>query len=121
MVAYSNKRTSIESDMTIAVPMLASASATLWETWRTRCSSHTNYVPQECSPPSPDRVIDFSSLRLVEASRIPTEFNQCVFIRYYTMRMRGPSVPFPKVIRVGAGPHDFGLGDNTGNTFPGQS
>ena len=61
MVSYSNERTSVESDLTIAVPMLASASATVWGTWRTRCSPHTNYGPQECSPPPPDRAIDFSS------------------------------------------------------------
>jgi hypothetical protein len=98
--------------------MLASASATVWGTWRTRCSPHTNYGPQECSPPPPDRAIDVSSSQLAETSRIPGEFNQCVFVRYYTMRMRGPLALFPKVIRAGAGPHDLGPGDNTGDTFP---
>ena len=34
------------------------------------------------------------------------------------MRMRGRLALFPKVIRAGAGPHDLGPGDNTGNTFP---
>ena len=117
MVAYSNESTSVESDLTIAVPMLASASATLWGTWRTRCSPHTNYGPQECSPPPPGRAINFPSLQSAEASRIPSEFNQCVFIRYWTMRMRGRLALFPKVIRAGAGPHDLGPGDNAGNTF----
>ena len=118
MVAYSNESTSVECDLTITVPMLASASASVWGTWRTRCSPHTNYGPQECSPPPPDRAIDLSSLQLTETSRIPSEFNQCVFVRYYTMRMRGPLGLFPKVIRAGAGPHDLGPGDNTGDTFP---
>jgi hypothetical protein len=118
MVAYSNESASVESDLTIAVPMLASASATVWGTWRTRCSPHTNYGPQECSPPTPGRAIDSSSSQFAEASRIPSEFNQCVFVRYYTMRMRGPLALFPKVIRAGAGPHDPGPGDNTTNTFP---
>jgi hypothetical protein len=118
MVAYSNESASVESDITIAIPMLASTSAAVWGTWRTRCSPHTNYGPQERSPPPLDRAVDFSSLQLTEASRISSEFNQCVFVRYYTMRMRGPLALFPKVIRAGAGPHDLGSGDNTGDTFP---
>ena len=116
MVAYSSGSTSLESDLTIGVPMVASASAALWGTWRARHSPHTNYGPQECIPPPPERAIDLSSLQLAETSRIPSEFNQCVFIRYYTMRMRLRW--FPKVIRAGAGPHDLGPGDNTGDTFP---
>jgi hypothetical protein len=118
MVAYSNENTSVESDLTITVPMLASASAAIWGTWRTRCSPHTNHGPQECSPPPPGRAINSSSTQLAEAAEIPNEFNQCVFVRYYTMRMRGPLALFPKVIRAGAGPHDFGPGDNAGNTLP---
>lgn len=34
------------------------------------------------------------------------------------MRSRGPLRLFPKVIRAGAGPHDLGPGDNTGDTLP---
>ena len=34
------------------------------------------------------------------------------------MRMRGPLRLFPKVIRAGAGPHDLGPGDNTGDALP---
>ena len=117
MVAYSYEDTSLESDLTIAAPMLISASASLWGTWRTRYSPHTNYGPQECSPPSLEQAIDIPS-QSAEAGIIPSAFNQCVFIRYYTMRSRRPFGLFPKVIRAGAGPHDLGSGDNTGDTFP---
>ena len=118
MAAYSNVSASLESDLTIGVPIAASASAALWGTWRTRHSPHTNYGPQECLPPPPEQAIDVSSLQLTEKSRIriPNEYNQCVFIRYYTMRMRLRW--FPKLIRAGAGPHDLGPGDNTGGAFP---
>ena len=116
MVAYSNESASLESDFTIGVPMLASASASLWGTWRTRCSAHTNYGPQQCSPPPRGRPIDSLSLQQADTGSIPDEFNQCVFIRYYTMRSR--KWMFPKVIRAGAGPQDLGSGDNGGNTFP---
>jgi len=115
MVAYSNEGSSLESDLTIAIPMLASASASVWGTWRTRCSPHTNYGPQQCSFLRSDRVIDLPSTQS-DARSIPDEFNQCVFIRYYTMRSR-KWIP-PKVIRAGAGPHDLGPGDNRRGTLP---
>ena len=116
MVAYSYEDTSLESDLTITAPMIVSASASLWGTWRTRYSPHTNYGPQECAPPTLD--VDISSLQLTEGGIIPSAFNQCVFVRYYTMRSRGPLRLFPKVIRAGAGPHDLGPGDNAGDTLP---
>ena len=118
MVAYSNESASGESDLAITVPMVASASASIWGTWHSRCTPHTNCGPQECSPPSPERAISFpsESLRSEEAPRTPSEFNQCVFIRYYTIRKLLRL--FPKVIRAAAGPDDLGPGDDTGNTFP---
>ena len=118
MVAYSNESASGESDLTITVPMVASTSASLWGTWRSRCSPHTNCGPQECSPPPPERAIGSlsESSQSAEASRIPSEFNQCVFIRYYTIRKLLRL--FPMVIRAAAGPHDLGPGDNTRNAFP---
>ena len=116
MVAYSNEGASLESDLTIAVPMLASASASLWGTWRTRCSPHTNVGPQQPSPLPRGRAIEFPSSQSVEEGSIPYEFDQCIFVRYYTMRSR--RWMFPKVIRAGAGPHDLGSGDNIGDTFP---
>jgi len=115
MVAYSNESTSLESDLTIAIPMLASASASVWGTWRTKCSPHTNYGPQQCILPLTDQAIDFPSSQS-DARSIPDEFNQCVFVRYYTMRSR--KWMFPKVIRAGAGPHDLGSGENREGAFP---
>ena len=113
MVAYSDEGTSLKCDLTIPVPMIASASASLWGTWRTRCSPHTNYGPQQRSPLG--RATDSPS-QPTDASGAPNEFDQCVFIRYYTMRSR--KWMFPKVIRAGAGPHDLGSGDNRGDTLP---
>ena len=115
MVAYANEGTALEADLTITVPMLASASTSVWGTWRTRCSPHTNYGPQQCSLPSSNQAIGFPSTQPVDARSIPNEFDQCVFIRYYTARSR-KWMP-PKVIRAGAGPHDFGSGDNRGDAF----
>ena len=52
-----------------------------------------------------------------EAESVSAQFDQCVFVRYYTMRFK-PLLRTPKVIRAGAGPHDLGSGDNKGDTFP---
>ena len=116
MVAYLNEGTSVESGLTFAVPMFASASASLWGTWRARRSPHTNCGPHQTCPPSRERAIDLPSSQLAGAGNTLDEFDQCVFIRYYTMRLR--KWRFPKIIRAGAGPHDLGSGDNSGNTFP---
>ena len=118
MVAYSHEGTSVGADFTIPVPALGSASASVWGTWRTRCSPHTNYGPQMCNPPTRVRAIGSSSSGGAETSNIPDEFSQCVFIRYYTMRPRKGIRLFPEVIRAGAGPHDLGSGENRGDTFP---
>ena len=65
-----------------------------WE-WHGEYQPNTNHGPQD-------------------ARDAPTEFNQRVFIRYYTMRFR----TFPKEIRAGAGPHDLGSGDNREGASP---
>ena len=117
MATYSYEDVSLESDLTVAAPTLVSASASFRVAWRTRYKPHTNYGPQECTPPPPDQAMDISSLQLT-GRIIPSAFNQCIFVRYYTMRSRGPLWPFPRVIRAGAGPHDLGPGDNAGGAFP---
>ena len=117
MAAYSYEDVSLESDLTVAAPTLVSASASLRVTWRTRYTPHTNHGPQECAPPPPEQPMEISSLQPTDGRITPSTFNQCVFIRYYTMRSRRPLWPFPKVIRAGAGPHDPGPGDNAEDTF----
>ena len=98
MVAYSYSGASLESDLTATIPMVPSASASIQGTWRTRYSTHTNYGPQERILPE-QIITDISSPQPARAE-IPSEFNQCVFIRYYTSQ-RGPLGLFPKVIKVG--------------------
>ena len=118
MVAYSNRGTSLKSDLAITVPVLASASASLWGTWHARCSPFTHSGPQGCNPLPLERTIEPSSSQSApeEAGKIPVEFNQCVFIRYFTMRWWMGIVP--KIMKARAGPHDLGSGDNKGDAFP---
>ena len=116
MAAYSNDDASLESDLSISVPMLASASASFYVTESTSGSTHTNHGPQQCIPPSSARILDTSS-EPMSAGPVFDDYNQCVFVRYYTMRKRMGF--FPKLIRAGAGPHDLGPGHNHSDIFPG--
>ena len=109
MMAYSTSDSSVQAGATFSTPMFGSVSATAEWTWRTACTPHVKYGPQERRPPG---------LRPLQpdAGRPSTEFNQCIFIRYYTMRSEFGL--FPRVIRAGAGPHDLGSGETRGETFP---
>ncbi|KAF9644735.1 hypothetical protein BDM02DRAFT_874737 [Thelephora ganbajun] len=120
MVVYSDESTSLRSKPTTAVPMFASASTSFRGTWRTRCLSHTNHGPQQCSPPSRDQAMYFLPSQLGDAGSSTNEFNQCVFIRYYAIRLRKRWAMFfqTKLMRAGAGPHDLGSGDNKGDAHP---
>lgn len=102
MVAYSHNSVRMACEFSVAVPAAASASLSLWGRWRTEGLMHTNCGPRSPAieaTPSPS-----SSDHAAPASTIPGEYNQCVFIRYYTMRRR----LIPKIIKAGAGPHDLG-------------
>ena len=113
MIAYSDDRSSSRANFAHFVPTPASTSASLWGTWRTTGSPHTS-----CGPFRHGGSVEFTSPQSVEAGIIPDGFDQCVFIRYYTMRPKKLFGIFPKVIRAGAGPHDLGSGENEGDTFP---
>ena len=113
MVAYSNNRTSVQSDATFSTPMFSPASASAWGKWRAACRPHVKHGPQQCRPPSSTTLLSLQSEATESGT---TEFNQCVFIRYYTMRLELGFLP--RVIRAGAGPHDLGSGETEGNTFP---
>ena len=116
MIAYSNNSAQLSSEFSTSVPLLASASASAWGTWHTQGLVHTNCGPQLCSPPpSPDEP-DIYPSGGIQIDVTPNEYNQCVFIRYYTMRRR--ALMFPKLIKAGAGPHDLGSGSNHDETFP---
>ena len=116
MIVYSNNNAQLSSEFTISVPLAASASASVWGTWRTDGLVHTNCGPQVCTPPPPSNTPSLPPIGAAQADTIQREYNQCVFIRYYTVRKR--AFMFPKVIKGAAGPHDLGPGNNRGKTFP---
>jgi len=116
MLAYSNKGISLEFGSEIEVPMFASASASIIVTRHTECSPHLKCGPQPWGLPLTQLAIDFPSSQSPDPRAIPSGFDQCVFVRYYTARLR-KWMP-PKVLRGGAGPHDLGSGDDRGSAFP---
>ena len=116
MIAYSNNSTQLSSEFTTSIPLLASASASAWGTWHTHGLVHNNCGPQLCNPPPSSDALDLDPSNGIRADGTPNEYNQCVFIRYYTMRKR--ALMFPKVIRAAAGPHDLGSGNNHDETSP---
>ena len=108
MTAYSSGDTSFDSNISISVPTLASASTFFHVMKGTSGSPHTNRGPQQCIPP------DMSS-KATSAGAVSDGYNQCVFLRYYTMR-RWMGL-FPTLIRAAAGPHDLGPRYNHDGTF----
>ena len=96
MVSYLNNPdgSPLEIGNTTSKPMFASTIPPFGGSW---CFKHTPHFQ--------------------EAESVSTGFDQCVFIRYYTMRFK-PPLGTPKVIRAGAWPHDLGPDDNKGDSFP---
>ncbi|KAF9643531.1 hypothetical protein BDM02DRAFT_3123328 [Thelephora ganbajun] len=104
MVAYSNKDAPHVPRPAFTIPMFPSNSAPFQGRWRARYFPNINLGPRVEQP------MHF----LPDAGSTTDEFNQCVFVRHYTMRSRWWGL-FPKVIRVGTGPHDLSPGDNRGD------
>ena len=123
MMAYSKNGSSLKSEFTTSAPVVASASASVWGTWRTEGLVHTNCGPQLCCPPSSMQTTDLtpSGNNHDDTRTVPDGYNQCVFVRYYTMRKK--ALMFPTVIRAAAGPHDLGPGgrDDEESTAEAQS
>ena len=117
MIAYSNNRTCLVSKFTVSAPLLPSASASIWGIWDTQGLVHTNCGPQLCTPPPPlSGALEPHHSDAMQIDTTSNGFNQCVFIRYYTMRKR--VLIFPKIMKAAAGPHDLGPGSNYDETLP---
>ena len=93
MMTYSKDDDDLTVEFTISAPGIASP----WGAWRTPGVVYTNCGPQPRRSPTDDSRMGADS----------DEYNQCVFVRYYTMRKR---LWIPKVIKAGAGPHNLGPG-----------
>ena len=103
MVAYSDNRVDMECDFTVEDPAPDSVSQSMWGSWRAE-----GLVYKKCGPTSLSRGGTSLGGGSASESTIPEDHNQCVFIRYYTMRWRF------WVIKAGGGPHQL-PGGNTGD------
>ena len=104
MAAYSKESSSREGAVAFSVPVFGTTSVSTWGTWSGTGKIHVNRGPLKGILPS------------MTTGAIPGDHNQCVFVRYYTMRLRGGIIP--RLFRAGAGPHDLGSGKNHDSTFP---
>ena len=106
-VAYSGNQTCMECEFSAAGPGIASTSMSVWGSWRTQGLVHTSCGPDHL----PTQISRSSSEASISEPEIHDEYNQCIFIRYYTIRKR---IFIPMIIKAGAGPHQLPKGDHGG-------
>ena len=111
MISYSNNDGDLASEFSISVPGVASA----WGIWRTTGVIYKNCGPQPRRPRYLAQTADLTSSDSSHTETTLDEFNQCVFVRYYTMRKR---LGIPRVIKAAAGPHDLSPGDRDDEESP---
>jgi len=112
MMSYSNDDD--DDDLRFITSVSGDSSTSVWGTWHTTGSVHTNCGPHPYFSPSSTQTTD-STASGDNSESTSDEYNQCVFVRYYTMRKR---LGIPKVIKGGAGPHDLGPGGREDSGSP---
>jgi len=110
MMSYSNDGDDLMAEFKTSSPEAPSP----WGVWRTPGVVHTNCGPQSCHRPAFAQTVDATSSGSGHTETISGEYNQCVFIRYYTVRKR---LGIPRVIKAAAGPHDLGPGNRDDEEF----
>ena len=106
MMSYSSDG----GDLTAEFRTSAAEAASPWGTWHTQGAVHTSCGPwQSRRPPSSAQTVGATSSGNSHTETVSDEYNQCVFIRYYTVRKR---LGIPRVIKAAAGPHDLGPGNH---------
>ena len=113
MMTYSNDDDDMTSEFTTSASEVASTFA--WGTWRTTGFVFTNCGPQLCCPPSSTQAVNLMLSEDNDAGSNEDQYNQCIFVRYYTVRRR---LGIPKVIKAGAGPHDPGTESREDRELP---
>jgi hypothetical protein len=104
MLCYSKDDDELRCEFTTSAP-----GRPTWGTWHKTGSVYTTHGPQPRHPPSSVQMASSTfSCTDNHAGPAEDEYNQCVFVRYYTIRKR---LGIPRVIKAGAGPHDLGKGD----------
>ena len=79
----------------------------VWGTWHSKVPIYTNSGPRPSRTSSLTQTMDPPPPSIPHTDTTPDEYDQCVFIRYYTVRKR---LGIPRVVKAAAGPHDLGPG-----------
>ena len=114
MMSYSNDDDDDELRCEFTTSVSGGAFTSVWGTWHTTGFIHTNYGPQ-LHPTPFVQTMDSTPSRINSTEPVSDEYDQCAFVRYYTMRKR---LGIPKIIKAGAGPHDLGPGDREDERSP---
>jgi len=109
-MSYSSDGDNLTAEFKTSTPGVSSP----WGVWRTTGVVHTNCGPQSCRRPISAQTADATSSGSSHTETVSDEYNQCVFIRYYTVRKR---LGIPRVIKAAAGPHDLGPGNRDDEEF----
>ena len=110
LLCYSTNRDDLRCEFKRPAPGVASGQGT----WRKSGSIYTNHGPQLRRPPSSSP----SSNDRTERPSDEDEYNQCIFVRYFTVRKKFGIV---RVIKAAAGPHDPGKRGRDGERSPLQA
>ena len=105
MLCYSNDDDDLRCEFTTSVP----GSCHAWGSWHRTGLVYTNHGPQLASLPRQTAGLASSGNGDTEVAS--DGYNQCVFVRYYTMRKR---LGVPRLIKAAAGPHDLSRWDHDG-------
>ena len=101
ILSYSNHDGGLRATFTIS----DLKDAPPWGTWHAPGVGYTKCGPQLCRPSSGNG----------GTKAVSDEYNQCVFVRYYTLRRK---LRFPRIIKAAAGPHDLGPGGCDDDELP---
>ena len=104
MMSYS--KNDDDDDLTCGfLPAVGDTSASVWGTWKTTGFVHTSCGPKRYFSLPSTQATDSTPSESNAVGAVLEEYNQCTFIRYYTVRKR---LGIPRVIKAGAGPHNIG-------------
>ena len=108
MMTYPNNSEQKTVRFTTSAPGVGS----VWGAWHSKVPIYTNIGPHPSRTPSSTQTMD-PIIRHTDTA--PDEYDQCVFVRYYTVRKR---LWIPEVITAAAGPHDLGPGGHGDEDSP---
>ena len=113
MLCYSSNRDDLRCEFTRSTPGVTSG----WGTWQKTGLVYTNHGPQLRRPPSRTQAKESPSSGNGRTERLSDEdeYDQCVFVRYFTVRKR---LGVPRVFKAAAGPHDPGRRGRDGEGSP---